>query len=203
MLEPSPYSPSSSSIFSHAGDKSEHTRRPSYTSYPSQKLPSLTKSAAGLITDTFHGIFRIVLFKMFQISSKNFKSLRFPLLGCCRQLYTDFSASPHTGLLAFPDSHALPQVAVFWIRLCLSQSFLLFSPVHGYFYLRQLQHNSFPFSHWDSTHISQYKSRSGIQKYPSFVTAEPHFAISQHGHRIRSALSSTQEIVIYSTFKVH
>ena len=60
MLEPSPYSPLSSSIFSHAGDKSERTRRPSYTSYPSRKLPSLTKSAAGLITDTFHGIFRII-----------------------------------------------------------------------------------------------------------------------------------------------
>jgi hypothetical protein len=36
-------------------------------------------------------------------------------------------------LLAFPDSHALPQVAVFWIRLCYSHSFLLFQRFLGYF----------------------------------------------------------------------
>lgn len=38
-----------------------------------------------------------------------------------------------TGLLAFPDSHALPQVAVFWIRLCCSHSFLLLQRFSGYF----------------------------------------------------------------------
>jgi hypothetical protein len=84
--------------------------------------------------------------------------------------YSEISfTSPHTWLLAFPDSHAVPPVAVFWIRLCLSQSFLLFMPVHGYFYLRQPQHNSFPFSLLGFALSLTLRVRPTIHKYPCFV----------------------------------
>ena len=45
-------------------------------------------------------------------------------------------------------------------------------------------------------HASQHTPRPTIQKYPSFVLSRALFTTSQHGHRIRSTLSSTQQLFI-------
>lgn len=71
---PSPYCKLSSSIFSHIVDKSEHIKRLLYTSCPitsplkNYKCPhnflkalGLTRAIMGLITHTFHGMFRIII----------------------------------------------------------------------------------------------------------------------------------------------
>lgn len=87
-----------------------------------------------------------------------------------------------------------------WIRLCLSQSFLLLSPSHGCFYLRYHQHNSFTFSYKDSPHGSPHMARSSFRTYPSFVSSRALFAVSQPKHRIWSSLSYQ---TTYPFFKVH
>ena len=131
-----------SNIFCHMGDKSEHIKRPLYTSYPSNGLRPLLsssrKSIRGLVTSTFHGIFR---------SHQLMIEPNIILLSRCHCVfryldavdsYTRISSLHRTrNCWCFQGvSPAPPVTPLTWIQLGFVSLPLLFPPVHGCFCLR-------------------------------------------------------------------
>ena len=186
----------SSNIFCHKGDKSEHIKRPLYTSYPSNGLPlpsSSQKSIRGLITSTFHGIFRSYQLMIEpNIILLSTMSLRFPLLGRCRQLYTNFFASPHTELLVFPRSaHGTTRYVpnLDSAQLCQPASIIPACPRLLLFAIISAQHLYFPSTEVRS--FSHHQTAAGYPQVSLLRSPRALFDISQHGSRSHSALSST------------
>jgi len=109
-MRPSPCWPLSSNIFSHVGSKSEPKKRPSKTSCPAFRqiydgigYPHLSRS----IQKIFRKPHRIRKF----YAGKLFSALVFSATwSCIQMLYTDFSASPRTGLWYFRGLPAVPPV---------------------------------------------------------------------------------------------
>ena len=108
MLEPSLYCQFASSIFSHAGDKSEHTRRPSYTSCPSSgSITTLFLSEGRHGIDYPHLSRDIQMLSLFILHKQNINLVP---ISHCDFRYSDAvdsysrisSTSPHTRLLVLP-----------------------------------------------------------------------------------------------------
>ena len=142
MLEPSLYSPSSSSMFSHAGDKSEPVKRPLQTSYPN-RFPRFSGSAPLIRRRSdYRHLSR-------DIQNYSFTIIRSQIRISCSishcvfrysdavDSYSEISfTSPHMRLLAFLGFDTVASQALTKIQRGFVSLPLLLSPVHGYFYLR-------------------------------------------------------------------
>ena len=114
-------------------------------------------------------------------------SLRFLLLGRCRQLYTDFSVSPHTEVLVFPRiEHGTTRYApnLDSARLCQLASIVSACPR-----LLLLATASAQRLHFLPTGIRSFSHLLTAASYPQvslFRSPEHYFDVSQHRHRICS-----------------
>ena len=126
-------------------------------------------------------------------------SLRFLLLGRCRQLYTDFSVSPHTELLVFPRiEHGTTRYApnLDSARLCQLASIVSACPR-----LLLLATASAQRLHFLPTGIRSFSHLLTAASYPQvslFRRPEHYSGISQLGHRIQSSLSSTNDSYLFN-----
>lgn len=71
--------------------------------------------------------------------------------------------------LAFPDSHSLPQVAVFWIQLTLLTLSFYCSSSPWVILIAIISAHILSFPHLGSFYWSPARMRSSIHKYPCFV----------------------------------
>ena len=155
----------------------------SHTSYGQSELRGATSNfcrtslhlafvSAGLLTRNFQGIFRKFFYKIVPISSIiKFEPLQISPTRTLVEPYNRISPGQlhFTGLLAFPDSHAVPPVAVFWIRLylinkafyCSSGSWVVLIAI------TLAQYLSFPLRGF--TLSVAIRVRSTIHRYPCFV----------------------------------
>ena len=126
-------------------------------------------------------------------------SLRFPLLGCCRQLYTNFFASPHTELLVFPRfKHGTTRYApnLDSARLCQPASIVSACPRLLLFAIISAQ-----CLYFSSTEVRSFSHHQIAASYPQVSLLrrpEHYFSISQLGHRIQSSLSSTKDSYLFN-----
>lgn len=152
----------------------------SHTSYGQSELRGATSNfcrtslqlafvSTGLLTRNFQGIFR--KFFVNNLISSILKPLQISPTRTLVEPYNRISPGQlHlTGLLAFPDSHAVPPVAVFWIRLylvnrafyCSSGSWVVLIAI------TLAQYLSFPL-HGFALSVT-IRVRSTIHRYPCFV----------------------------------
>jgi hypothetical protein len=103
-------------------------------------------------------------------------------------------------LLAFPDSLALPQVTVFWIRLDLiNQAFYCPHQSSGTFTCNNLSTIPFLSPTWIRSIGHPLECGRVSTGIPVSFSPEPHFGISQPGHRIQSALSYQKLYLFFKT----
>lgn len=106
MLEPSLYCQFASSIFGHAGNKSEHTRRPSYTSCPNKGSILILSLSGGRHGIDYPHLSRDI--QMFLLKNQSSYQSFSEVAALFRysdavDSYSEFSStSPHTRLLVFP-----------------------------------------------------------------------------------------------------
>ena len=158
--------------------------RPSITSYPSPQ----TQTIRGLTTSTFHGIFR----KLLNIMLTHLSHCDFRYLDAVDS-YSEISfTSPHTELLVFPRSkhgttRYIPNLDS--ARLCQLASIVPACPRLLLFATLSAQQIYFLSQRFILSVTIRMRQLS-----TSILVSSPRalFSISQHGHRIRSALSSTK-----------